>query len=166
MRHALRASFYTTMVVKQNIEKVINEFLETRADLFLIEFKVDEKFKVTIDIDGDNGVNLQDCIDLSKSIDAKVDREEQDFSMEVASVGATSPLRFPRQFIKNKGRRLSVKAHNEVFEGDLTEASEDSFTIEWKAREPKKIGKGKETVEKKQVFTYDEVSEAKVIIIF
>ena len=166
MRHALRASFYTTMVIKENIGQVINDFLETRTDLFLINFKIDEKFKVIINLDGDQGVNLQDCIDLSKAIDAKVDREEQDFSMEVASVGATSALRFPRQFVKNIGRRLSVKVNDDIFEGDLTAATNDDFTLEWKAREPKKIGKGKETVEKKQVFAYNEVSEAKVIIIF
>lgn len=73
----------------------------------------------------------------------------------------------PRQYVKNIGRKLKVtKISGEIIEGSVKEADNENVTLEWKAREPKKIGKGKVTVEKKAVLPYDEIKEAKVIISF
>ena len=52
------------------------------------------------------------------------------------------------------------------FEGKLTEIVDDKLVLQWKVREPKPIGKGKVTVEKREVFPIDNISEAKVKIIF
>lgn len=117
-------------------------------------------------IDGDNGVTLQDCIDVSRSIEHNLDREEQDFSLEVASAGATSPLVLPRQYKKNVGRTLEVLTDTEKYEGKLIEASSDSIVLEWKSREPKKIGKGKETVVKTAEIPYLSIKKAVVVISF
>ncbi len=117
-------------------------------------------------IDGDNGVNLQDCIDVSRSIEHNLDREEQDFSLEVASAGATAPLKFPRQYKKNIGRTLEVTTENEKIEAELTDADDEAIKLEWKAREPKKIGKGKETVVKTVEIPYISIKKAVVVISF
>ena len=106
MRHATRASFYKSMTFKEQVNQLIEEALKERPSLFLIDFKIDEANKINITIDGDNGVNLQDCIDVSKAIDGSLDREENDFSLEVASAGVSSPLTLVRQYKKNIGRNL------------------------------------------------------------
>jgi ribosome maturation factor RimP len=127
---------------------------------------ISDNFKISITLDDDNGVVLQDCIDISRAIENKLDREEQDFSLEVASVGVGSPLKFVRQYIKNVGRTLIVKLATETIEAELVEANDNFIILSWKAREPKKIGKGKETVQKRQEILYTEIKEAIVTVTF
>jgi ribosome maturation factor RimP len=87
--------------------------------------------------------------------------------LEVSSSGATTPLTHPRQYQKHIGRTLEVRAlENQKFEAVLTAANDSDILLEWKAREPKPIGKGKVTVQKKATLLYDEISEAKVKILF
>ena len=166
MRHALRASFYKNMTFKEQINKLLEESLLEKPSLFLIDLTITDAFKVIVTIDGDNGVALQDCIDVSRAIESNLDREEQDFSLEVASVGVGSPLKLVRQYIKNIGRTLIVTTNAEKIEAELVDANEDFIILSWKAREPKKVGKGKETVQKRQEIPYNEIKEAIVTIIF
>jgi ribosome maturation factor RimP len=167
MRHALRASFYKVMTFIEKVNDLVLKGLEGRSDLFLVDLKIDGANKIQVVLDGDNGINLQDCITVSRFVDDNLDREEEDFSLEVASAGVSSPLKFVRQFKKNIGRKLKiVSVSNEEFEAELTNVTEDNISLEWKAREPKAIGKGKETVDKKQVLAYSEIKEATVIVSF
>ena len=134
--------------------------------VFLIDLTITDSFKIIVTLDGDNGVLLQDCIDISRVIENNLDREEQDFSLEVASVGVGSPLKFVRQYKKNVGRTLIVKLATETIEAELVEANDNFIILSWKAREPKKIGKGKETVQKRQEIPYTEIKEAIVTVTF
>lgn len=155
------------MNFRAKVEELLSAALNERSSLFLIDLKINDDNKILVTLDGDSGVNLQDCIDVSRAIEHNLDREEVDFALEVASVGATTPLVMPRQYVKNIGRKLKVtKISGEIIEGSVTEADNENVTLEWKAREPKKIGKGKVTVEKKAVLPYNEIKEAKVIISF
>lgn len=154
------------MAFKDKVAGLLNEALEERPSLFLIDLSIGSGNKITVTLDGDNGVSLQDCIDVSRAIEHNLDREEEDFSLEVASAGATSPLKFPRQFRKNLGRILKVRAETQEIEAEITEANEEFIVLEWKAREPKQVGKGKETVSKKAEIPYRDIKEAVVVIKF
>ena len=158
--------FIPNMDFKNRVKELLEQGLEEHPELFLIDFTISPDYKISVVIDGDNGVTLQDCINVSRSIEHNLDREEQDFSLEVASAGATSPLKFPRQYRKNIGRKLEVTTEEEKVEGTLIDASETSVVLEWKAREPKKVGKGKETVVKKAEFPYISIKKAVVVISF
>jgi ribosome maturation factor RimP len=127
---------------------------------------ITDNFKIIVSLDGDNGVALQDCIDISRAIENNLDREEQDYSLEVASVGVGSLLKFVRQYKKNVGRTLIVKLATETIEAELVEANDNFIILSWKAREPKKVGKGKETVQKRQEIPYTEIKEAIVTVTF
>ena len=167
MRHATRASFYKNMTFKEKVERLLDAAILERSHLFLIDLKIDEANKINVVLDGDNGVNLQDCIDISRVVEQELDREENDFSLEVASAGVSSPLKLVRQYKKNIGRKLKVKTtEDQEIEADLVDADESRISLEWKAREPKKIGKGKETVEKSVNLPYSEIKEAIVVISF
>jgi ribosome maturation factor RimP len=166
MREALLPSFYTNMAFRDKISELLEEALDQKPSLFLVDLTITEAFKVIITLDGDNGVNLQDCIDVSRAIDNNLDREEQDYSLEVASAGVSTPLKLVRQYQKNIGRTLKVKTATETIEAKLEEANEESITLSWSAREPKKVGKGKETVEHKREIPYSDIKEAIVTIIF
>lgn len=140
--------------------------MEDKPSIFLIDVSINDSFKITVTIDGDNGVVLQDCIDLSRAVDNNLDREEQDFSLEVASAGVSSPLKLLRQYKKNIGRTLKVKLATETIEAELADANDEFIILAWEAREPKKIGKGKETVQKTREIPYIEIKEAIVTITF
>lgn len=145
---------------------MLDKALEEYPSLFLIDFTVGGDNTIRVVLDGDQGVDLQDCMNISRAIEHNLDREEEDFSLEVTSAGATSPLRLPRQYKKNIGRKIKVSTGAEELEGTLIQTSENSITLEWKAREPKPVGKGKVTVQKKQEIAFSDIQEAKVILKF
>lgn len=154
------------MTFKEKVNTVLAEALLDKPSVFLIDLIITDAFKVIITLDGDNGVVLQDCIDVSRAIDNNIDREEQDFSLEVASVGVGSHLKFVRQYKKNIGRTLIVKTGSEIIEAELVDANDDFVILSWKAREPKKLGKGKETVQKELKLPYADIKEAIVTVTF
>ena len=137
------------MKFKENIQKLLAEALSLQPDLFLIDLNIDDQSRVHVVLDGDNGVSLEQCIKVSRHIEHQLDREVHDFSLEVSSAGATHPLKMVRQYKKNIGRKLAVHTiDKDNFKATLTQADDDQITLEWKAREPKPIGKGKHTVVK------------------
>ena len=152
---------------RETVKNLLDEGLNQREDLFLIDFDVLADNTIKIVIDGDNGVLVEDCMFISRAIEHNLDREEQDFSLEVLSAGATAPLTTKRQYKKNIGRTLNVKTtENVTIEGTLTQVNEDKILLEWKAREPKPVGKGKVTVKKQAEIPYDTISKAQVVIKF
>ena len=154
------------MTFKEKVNIALTDCLLEKPSIFLIDLTITDAFKVTVSLDGDNGVALQDCIDVSRYIDANLDREEQDYSLEVASVGVGSPLKQVRQYKKNIGRTLIVKTDTEIIEAQLVNADDDFVILSWQAREPKKIGKGKETVQKELKLPYSAIKEAIVTVTF
>ena len=166
MRGLIVPSFYKNMTFKEKVSELLNSGLEEKPDIFLIDLTITDAFKIIVTLDGDNGVTLQDCIDISRAIDHNLDREEVDFSIEVASGGVSAPLKLVRQYKKNIGRTLKVKTAEEVITAELVDANDDFITLTWTAREPKEIGKGKVTVEKRLELPYADVKEAIVTITF
>jgi ribosome maturation factor RimP len=155
------------MTFKEKVLHLLNEGLEVRPTVFLIDLTITDSNKIVVILDGDNGVQLQDCIDVSRSIDQNLDREELDFSLEVASVGVGSPLKMVRQYKKNVGRTVIVKLQDATsIEAKLEEATDEYIVLSWEAREPKKIGKGKETIQKRREIPFHDIKEAIVTIIF
>ncbi len=159
-------SFYKNMTFKEKVNTVLAEALSQKPSLFLIDLTITDAFKVIVTLDGDQGVVLQDCIDISRAVESNLDREEQDYSLEVASAGVSSPLKNIRQYRKNIGRTLKVKTATEIIEAELVDANDDFVILSWEAREPKKIGKGKETVQKRLELPYVDIKEAIVTITF
>lgn len=154
------------MTFKDKVNGLVVEALLEKPSVFLIDLIITDSFKIIVNLDGDNGVALQDCIDISRAIENNLDREEQDFSLEVASVGVGSPLKMVRQYKKNVGRTLIVKLATETIEAELVEANDNFIILSWKAREAKKLGKGKETVQKRQEIPYTDIKEAIVTVTF
>ena len=155
------------MKFKENIQKLLAEALSLQPDLFLIDLHIDDQSRVHVVLDGDNGVSLEQCIKVSRHIEHQLDREVHDFSLEVSSAGATHPLKMVRQYKKNIGRKLAVHTiDNDNFKATLTHADDDQITLEWKAREPKPIGKGKHTVVKQLQVPYNQIEKATVQIQF
>ena len=152
---------------KDTVKELLDQALNQREDLFLIDFEILSDNTIKVVLDGDNGVLVEDCIFVSRAIEHNLDREEQDFSLEVSSCGAASPLQKPRQYNKHVGRNLEVKTvEGDKLEGQLADVNEDGIIIKWKTREPKPVGKGKVTVTKEVNIAFENIKEAKVKIKF
>jgi len=152
---------------KGKVINLLNNALEENKELFLIELKFLADNKIYVEVDGDNGVTLKECIRISREIEHNLDREEDDFSLEVTSPDVANPLKVKRQYIKNMNRILDVKLRdNSNVQGELKNVIENEIELEWKAREPKPIGKGKITVVKNTTIQFEDILEAKVKIIF
>ncbi len=154
------------IMLKNRVKELLDVALQEDRSIFLIDFTITLDNKINVVIDGDNGVTVKDCVRVSRAIEHNLDREEEDFSLEVASAGAASPLVMPRQYKKNVGRKVEVETESASYEGNLTFANEEFITVEWKAREPKPVGKGKITVQKKREIPFSEIKKAKVVLKF
>lgn len=155
------------MEFKKRIEELLNEFLEARKDLFLIDLKISAGDDITVILDGDNGVSLQDCLDASRAIEFNMDREEHDFSLQVMSAGLSEPLVTSRQFNKNIGREIEVMLEDSSkIEGELSKVDDEKITLILRYRKPKDIGKGKVDVEEEKEIAYSEIKKALVVIKF
>ena len=151
---------------KAKVQELLSEALAENPALFLIELSFLPGNKIHIVVDGDQGISLKECIRINRSIENNFDREVEDFALEVTSPDIAEPLKVKRQYLKNVNRILKVKANDTILEGTLTEVNENNIVLTWKAREPKPIGKGKVTVEKTATVAFEEITEAKVKIIF
>ncbi|NNF81604.1 MAG: ribosome assembly cofactor RimP, partial [Flavobacteriaceae bacterium] len=96
-------------MMRDTVESSLENALNERSDLFLIDLIILDDNKIRVIVDGDNGITVDDCVFLSRAIEGELDRDEIDFSLEVTSAGATSPLEHARQFKKNIGRSLEIR---------------------------------------------------------
>ncbi|PTX63862.1 ribosome maturation factor RimP [Kordia periserrulae] len=162
-----KSPLFILKMLKQKVTDLLQEVLEEESSLFLISKEIKPGNKIIIVIDGDNGVTLSDCMKVSRHIEHNLDREEEDFSLEVYSAGISEGITHIRQYKKNVGRKLEVimDDQNKVT-GTLVEADDEKIKLQWKAREPKPVGKGKVTVQKEQEIPYETIVKAKVMVTF
>ena len=155
------------MMDKEKIKNLVNDAIAQNQELFITELKFLSDNKIFVEVDGDHGIPLKECIRISRAVEHNLDREEEDFSLEVTSPDVSNPLKNKRQYKKNINRILKVKLQdNSTIEGVLVNVAENEIELEWKVRERKPIGKGKITVAKKATIPYLNILEAKVKIIF
>lgn len=150
--------FLLLMIDKFKVLEIVKETLDG-SDKFLVNMKITPDNRIFVDIDGDEGVNIDDCIELSRSIENALNRDEEDFELNVGSAGADAPLKMPRQYRRHVGRDISVLTfEGQSYEGNLTICDESQFTIQTLGT--KKIAPQVLT------FAYADVKEAKVVLKF
>ncbi len=154
-------------LLQEKVNLLLEDFFSERNDIFLLECKITPANAIHIIIDGDAGVTLEDCLAVSRKIEFNLDREEEDFSLEVTSPGATEPIRLQRQYNKNIGRELEITLQSGKIEtGNLTRFTEDELYLEKTERVPKELGKGKMTVSREWAIPLNIIKSARVILQF
>lgn len=166
MSRGRESPLFMFMVDQEKVKELLQGALDENPSLFLIELAFLKDSRIKVVIDGDSGAPLSECIRVSRAIEHNLDREEVDFGLEVTSPDLSHPLKVKRQYNKNISRILNVKVKDDEYEGVLTEITDGGIVLQWKAREPKPIGKGKHTVEKIANISFEDIIEAKVKIIF
>ena len=157
------------MINKEFITRLAIDALRENESLFLIDVKISKSMDITVVIDGDEGVDLEEIIRVSRAIEHAegMDRETEDFSLEVTAPGIDAPLCKARQYIKNIGRTLNViMTDGKEYEGEIVDAGEESVSIEWVTREAKPVGKGKINVTHNATLLYSDIKKATIVIKF
>jgi ribosome maturation factor RimP len=154
-----------------NIEKKVAELVEEkitemeRSDLFLVGAKLHANGKLIILVDGDKGIGIAECAQISRYVGFKLEEEniiETAYNLEVSSPGLDAPLTLSRQYAKNIGRQLAIKmADGTKKEVNLTGMGEDTIIVEEKIKEK---GKKAELVE--SIIPINQITETKVLISF
>ena len=148
------------MIDKVEILDLIREVLDG-TDKFLVDLHVSKDNRINVSIDGDNGINIDDCIELSRHIEGNLDREKEDFELNVASAGLDSPLKLLRQYKKNVGRSLKVETMDgEVKEGVLMEATDEKIVLKLELTKKQK----KEGVSDAFECQYEQIKIAKIVM--
>lgn len=146
------------MIEKIKILELVNNALEG-SDKFLVNLKITPDNRIYVDIDGDNSVTIDDCIELSRAIEGQLDRDEEDFALDVSSAGADQPLKLIRQYRKNVGRDLEVvTVGGERADGTLEDASDEGIVLRTK-------GTKKQAPETLRL-AYRDIKSARVVIKF
>ena len=144
----------------------MNEWLATK-EYFLVDVSVSADNCVSVEIDHAEGVWLEDCVLLSKHIEANLDREEEDYELEVGSAGIGQPFKVLQQYINHIDKEVEVLARDgKKYRGILTRAEENQFTIIVKVKEKPEGAKRPIMVDKEYTWKYDEVKYTKYLINF
>jgi ribosome maturation factor RimP len=151
------------MISKELITKLVIEAIQDKEGYFLVEVKVSATNSIKVFLDADKAVSIKDCIAVSRHIEKNLDRDSEDFELEVSSPGMDQPFKVFRQYVKNLGRKVKViEKDGKETEGILKEASEEGITIQ---KEPTK--KKNETEENLLVhINFNLIKETKKIITF
>jgi ribosome maturation factor RimP len=154
------------MIDKARLEEKIDEYLsETKS--FLISLEVSAGNDIQVLIDNDENTSVSDCIGLNKHLEKSMDRDEEDFSIQVSSPGLKRAFTHVRQYIKNIGRDVKVLlVEGQKVEGKLVKADEEGIEVLTKRKERIEGRKAKRWVEENHAFTYEEINETKVVITF
>ncbi|MFQ7114133.1 ribosome assembly cofactor RimP, partial [Hallella bergensis] len=86
------------MIDKSTVKNIVEEWLADK-EYFLVDIKVDSNDKITVEIDHADGVYINDCVELSKFIESQLDREQEDYELEVGSAGIGQPFKVEQQYV-------------------------------------------------------------------
>ena len=154
------------MISAATIEKLVSQKIANTA-LFLVDVKVNLGNKIEVELDEPNHIGLETCREISRFIEANLNRDEEDFELTVSSPGIDEPFKVLKQYEKYKGKQISVLKKDGIkLIGSLENANEKEVVLQTKKTERKQLGKGKQTVIENLTITLNEIKETKLILPF
>ena len=154
------------MINRNVVEGIVNEWLEGK-EYFLVDVTVSPDDKIVVEIDHAEGVWIDDCVELSRFIESKLDREEEDFELEVGSAGIGQPFKVLQQYLIHIDKEVEVLTkEGKKLEGVLKEADADHFVVTIQKKVKPEGAKRPVWVDEDLTFTYDEIKYTKYLISF
>lgn len=154
------------MITKEQVTKLIEEKI-AGSDMFIVDVVVRPGNVIDVTMDGEPAITIEACTDIHRHILHEMDREVEDYSLEVSSPDLMKPLKVLRQYKKNIGRTVSVKLNDKSkVEGELRGADESGITLFTSAKEVIPGTKKKALVEKESLIPFTEIAETKIVISF
>lgn len=154
------------MIEKEKVKGLVDRWLEGK-EYFLTDLTVSDDDRIVVEIDHKDGVWIEDCVELSRYIEASLDREEADFELEVGSAGIGQPYKVLRQYENNVGSEVEVlTADGRKLTGLLKEVTPDGFVVVVKTKVKPDGAKRPKMVDVDNSFSFVDVKEVKSVIKF
>ena len=153
------------MINKEVVIKLAEEKLDEK--MFLVEVTVSKSNVISVFVDSFDGMTIDKCIEISRHIEHNLDREVEDFELQVSSPGLAENFRVKQQYFKYMGREIELATGDgQELKGLLKKAIEEKIVIETTSKE-KVVGQNKkQLVVREYEFKYDEIKSAKAVITF
>lgn len=154
------------MIEKGVISQLVEEKLAS-SDNYLVDVVIKPGNLIIIEIDNDEAVCIDDCIALSRYVEEHLDRDTEDFELEVGSAGITSPFKILRQYVKNIGNEVEMLLKNGIKQTGLLKSADENGVVVTIEKQVKPDGsKRKMTITEDQSYTFDELKYTKYLIRF
>lgn len=157
------------MLDRNKIEDLIDKKIAEKDEpFFVVDLKISQQNKITLEIDHETRpVSIEDCIEFSRQLEHNLDREIEDFELEVSSAGLSNPFRVHKQYVKNIGRTVKVMLKSsKVIEGELLAVKENSIVVKTESKEKIEGSKKKQLVIKEDEYKFEEINQTKLVITF
>ena len=153
------------MIEKTKIVQLVEEKLGDK--MFLVDVAVSKTNKIAVTVDSFNGLTIDDCVEISRHVEHNLDREVEDFELEVSSPGLMEDFKVRQQFIKNIGREIEVMLVGDIrVRGKLKGIKDEEITLETSLKEKVEGHRKKQFTVKENILKYEEIISAKVVISF
>jgi len=148
------------MIQKQEIIDLVDQYLQVaESESFLVDVTVSRDNKIVVEIDNDEAVDIDECVEISHYIDEHMDRDKEDFELEVGSCGLTSPLKTLRQYAKFEGEEMEVLMRDgRKLKGTLGATDNEGFDLTWTTKEKVEGKKKKEEVTHEEHLLHKDVN--------
>jgi ribosome maturation factor RimP len=156
------------MMDAATIKKNVEEHIEGTG-YYIVDFSVSSANHILIELDNDESIAVSDCMKISRYVEHELlDRDVDEFGLEVTSPGLDKPFKMLRQYRKNIGREVEVKYAEDgrKFKGLLKEVTEAGIVLETKKKERLEGRKKKVWVTESHDIAFDKIKETKVVITF
>ena len=154
------------MIEKKVVSQLIEEKLASSSN-YLVDVVIKPGNLIVVEIDNDEAVSIDDCAELSQYLEEHLDRDVEDYELEVGSAGITSPFKVLRQYVKNIGNEVEMLLKNgSKLTGVLKSADENGVVVSVEKKVKPEGAKRKVTVVEDESYTFDEIKYTKYLIRF
>ena len=154
------------MTDKNIVKNLVDQWLEGK-DYFLVDIEISRDNKIVVEIDHADGVWIEDCVELSRFIEDHLDREAEDFELEVGSAGLGQPFKVAQQYVNFVGKEVEVlDADGKKYKGVLKGVDGRDFTVTVQEKVKEEGKKRPQLQDKDYHFSMDTVKYCKYLISF
>lgn len=153
------------MLDKIKIEEIVKEKLDNQT--FLVDIRINKSNVIQVYVDSYEGLSINQCAEISRHLESRLDRDKEDFELQVSSPGLTESFKVREQFLKNIGREVEIITTNAVkLTGTLKKIETDFILLEVSTKEKVEGEKKKKLVTREHQIDFKDIKSAKVVISF
>jgi len=154
------------MINKKQIETIIDGIVKEK-NAFIVDLMVNSSNKIILELDSFDGFTIDDCVDVSRIIEQNIDRDKEDFALEVSTPGLSSPFKVWQQYKKNVGQEIEtiLKEGNKI-KGNLIDVDDEGIVIEETKKVKVEGKKKKQTIVEKHQLSFENIKSTKIVIKF
>lgn len=154
------------MILKDTVKQIVESYI-TAKGYYLVDINVTKDNHISVEIDHFEGVSIDFCVELTREIESGIDRETEDYELQVSSAGLTEPFKVLKQYQKNTGNEVEVLTkEGKKITGVLTAADAEKITLQIEKQIKPEGAKRKVTLCEDLEIPYENIKTTKYIIRF